>query len=171
MAIPEGEHNTPESRPMSTSIFPACVVALILSPVLSGRDDAQQIRNINAAYVREWLRGSEEGVLSLFEQDASIMPGGSHVYKGIGELRGFWFPKDSSTTRILKFTSDILSVTVDGDMAQSTQKTFLSWTYEKGTVRLARDQWTYELTIYRRQSAGGWKIWQQLWTDVKVVDK
>ena len=48
---------------------------------------------------------------------------------------------------------------------------FLSWSYEKGETKMSRNQTGYTLTIYRRQADRRWKIWKQLWTDVRVADK
>ena len=36
---------------------------------------------------------------------------------------------------------------------------------------MSRNQTGYTLTIYRRQADRRWKIWKQMWTDVRVADK
>ncbi|MCI0706734.1 MAG: nuclear transport factor 2 family protein [Ignavibacteriae bacterium] len=131
----------------------------------------QSIREINKQYVQAWLKNDESAVLSLFTEDAVISPSGIGSFKGLEEIRAFWFPKDSSTTVIHQYTNEILHLTIEADLAQSRQKTFLSWTYEKGSTKMGRDQWGYAMTVYKKQRDGNWKIWRQLWTNVKAIDK
>jgi hypothetical protein len=85
-------------------------------------------------------------------------------------IKRFWFPRDSSVTLIHKFNNDIVHLSIEGDLAFGTHKTFLSWSYKKGSVDIAKDQWGIAMTVYRKKN-GQWKIWRQLWTDVKVEDR
>lgn len=133
--------------------------------------DEQAIRELERRYAAAWMKMDEEGVMALFESEAMIVPASIGPQKGQEAIRAFWFPKDSSVTVIQRFDNQVLSVEVDGDLAQGTQKTFLSWSYTKGSLRMRRDQIGYALTIYRRQPNGQWKIWRRLWTDVWVEDK
>lgn len=129
------------------------------------------IRSMHHKYVESWLKSDERGVLELFEADAVITPSGKAPIKGIDAIRNFWFPKDTSVTTIHEFKNDILSFSQDGAIASTSQKTFLSWSYVKGNFKMAKDQWGYAMTVYRRQPDGTWKIWRQLWTDVRSVNK
>jgi len=146
----------------------SCVIILSCS---KDSPDQQAIRTVNQNYVRSWLDGSEAGVLSLFEDEAVIVPSGMAPIRGKKAITEFWFPKDSSKTIIEKFSNEIISISVDGDVAASIQKDILSWSYEKGSMKMARDQWGFTTTIYRRQADGSWKIWHQMWKDVKVTDR
>jgi uncharacterized protein (TIGR02246 family) len=133
------------------------------------RNEAQtEIERINSDYVRFWLEGNSDGVLSLFTEDSMLQPSGLSPVKGITAINAFWFPNDSSITTIHKFDSRMINLEVQGDLAHSTQETFLSWSYEKGDTRLSREQNGVALTVYQRQQDGRWKIWRQLWTDTKV---
>lgn len=129
------------------------------------------VRAIHSTYVAAWLKGDERGVMDLFEAEAVITPSGMAPIKGIDAINNFWFPKDTSVTTIHEFRNDILSFSLDGAIASTSQKTFLSWSYAKGTLKIAKDQWGFALTVYRRQSDGTWKVWRQLWTDVKSINK
>ena len=146
-------------------------IALALAVLLRDSSDAQQIRAINRQYVSSWLKGEKDGVLNLFENEAVLTPSGLGPIKGKPAIVRFWFPDDGSKMKVLKFTNEILEVDVDGNFANSTQKSFLSWSYEKGNSHLTRDQWGYEMTTYHRQSTGGWKIWRQVWTDYRIVNR
>lgn len=140
-------------------------------PVLAQLSAEDSVRSIHQRYVTAWLNGDEAGVMDLFQSDATIVPSGMAPIKGSPAIRDFWFPKDTSTTTIHEFTSEILSLTVDDSVAHTSQKTYLSWSYEKGALHLSKDQWGYAMTVYRRQADGQWKVWRQLWTDVRSVTK
>jgi ketosteroid isomerase-like protein len=133
--------------------------------------DAEKIKKVNADYVEHWLDGDKTGVLSLFEKDAVLSPSGMAPVKGIQAIEQFWFPDDSSITTIHKFTNEIKNLEIEKDIAYSTQKSFLSWSYRKRGTLIKKDQWGVEVTVYRKQSDQSWKIWRQLWTDLKVVDR
>jgi ketosteroid isomerase-like protein len=148
-------------------------LALSLASLLSySQSDVDlKIRKVNSDYVSSWLNNDKEGILSLFEKTAMLSPSGLRPVKGIKDIEQFWFPNDSSVTTIHTFTNEILNLSIDGDLAHSTQKTFLSWSYVKGGTTIKKDQWGIALTVYRRQADNSWKIWRQLWTDVKAVDR
>ncbi len=134
-------------------------------------NERNSIRAINQSYVKAWLENDEKGVLSLFENDAIIAPSGMSPIKGIKAIEQFWFPKDTSTTVIHEFDNEILNISIEDTLAQSSQKTFLSWSYEKGATKIAKDQWGFAMTIYRRQADGTWRIWRHLWTDLHSENK
>jgi uncharacterized protein (TIGR02246 family) len=133
--------------------------------------DEEKIRTINRKYVDAWLLNDENAVLSLFTDDASISPSGMKTFKGKKEIRDFWFPKDGSTTTILKFSNEIQDISFDGDVAYSTQKDHLFWTYKDKSSEMKKEQWGIATTIYKKQSNGEWKIIHQMWKDYKVVDR
>lgn len=147
------------------------LLVLVSSNVVAQKATEDSIRSIQKKYTEAWLQGNEDEVVGLFETSASISPNGNTAIKGIEAIRAFWFPKDSSVTKINDFKNEIVSVTIDGATAFTSQKTFLSWTYSKRDVQISKDQWGYAMTVYRRQADGEWKIWRQLWTDVKSINK
>lgn len=133
--------------------------------------DERAIRAINERYKEAWLRNDERGVLTLFEENAMIMPSGMSAIKGLDAIRNFWFPKDSSVTTIHVFDNQIIAMTIDSTIASVFKKTFLSWSYAKGDVKMAKDQWGVAMSVYRKQPNGEWKIWRQLWTDIRSMDR
>lgn len=158
---------------MRRSLHFSILLYFILIPLeLAAQTTAEDsIRSMHNKYVESWLKGDERGVLELFEAEAVITPSGMAPIKGTDAIRNFWFPKDTSVTTIHEFKNDILSFSQDGAMAHTSQKTFLSWSYVKGDLKIAKDQWGYAMTVFRRQANGEWKIWRQLWTDVRSVNK
>ena len=133
--------------------------------------DKKEIKRMHRQYVDSWLKGDENGVLSLFAEDARIQPGSLDPIDSIGNIKKFWFPHDGSTTLILKFDTDVFCTKIDGDYAITTQKSFLDWTYNDDSTHMAVEQAGYAMTVYRRQSDGGWKIWRQKWSDVYSKEK
>lgn len=133
--------------------------------------DESAIRAIHDAYVRGWLEGDEDGVMALFQDDAMISPSGLRPITGTAEIRKFWFPKDGSVTTIHHFTSDILLLDGDDQVAMTSQKTRLDWSWASAGKRVAKEQWGYATTLYCKQRDGTWRIWRQSWTDVKSLNK
>lgn len=158
--------------------MPKCclsLVALLLSVYLGfGQNlagDEQAVRAINQNYVSAWLSNDADKIMNLFEENASITPGGSGIYKGKDKIRSFWFPQDGSVTTIDKFSNDIVFLKHTGDVIVATTNSKLSWTYHKGDTSFGKDQEGYALTFYRRQSDGTWRIWKQIWSDVWSKDR
>jgi uncharacterized protein (TIGR02246 family) len=152
---------------LTTAIF----LSLLLVSCVKPNPDVAMLESINETYVKAWLANDKEGVLGLFEPDASLAPSGMKPLKGMEQITGFWFPNDSSITTIHQFTSEILDTGIDGNIGHTTQKTFLSWSYQKGDFTMAKDQRGLAMTIYRKQGDGSWKIMHQMWKDVEVIDK
>jgi uncharacterized protein (TIGR02246 family) len=157
-------------------IFIAIIIAfpIINSGVVfcqSSIDDEKAIRAINAAYVKAWLENSEEKVMALFEEGSSITPSGVGYFKGKDKIRSFWFPKDSSTTVIEKFTNEIITIRHEKDVIVTMSNSKLTWNYSKGTMYMAREQEGYALTFFRRQSDRSWRIWKQVWSDLWAKER
>ena len=134
--------------------------------------DAAAIRKINKAYLNNWLENNEAGVLDLFEAGARISPSSLCPMDSLKNLRQFWFPKDGSTTTIHRFEADEISLKIiSNELACTTQKTILEWSYKKGATQMGRIQEGIELTVFRKQKNGSWKIWRKLWTDVASKER
>lgn len=136
-----------------------------------GISDEEKIININRRYIDYWLLNDENGVMSLFTEDAMISPSGMKTIKGKQDIKNFWFPKDGSVTTIVGFSNDIQHISFDGEIAYSTQFDHLTWTYKSKEQQLNREQSGITTTIYKKQQDGDWKIIHQMWKDYKVVDK
>lgn len=150
-------------------------IALALSSLVShaspsARDHETAVRDVNARYVSAWLANDADAVMALFEPEAIIVPSGQCPIVGRDAVRAFWFPNDGSVTTIHKFTSEIVTVRVDDNVAFTAQSTTLRWSYEKDGAKLSKEQQGYAMTILRRQADGGWRIWKQSWNDVASKD-
>jgi uncharacterized protein (TIGR02246 family) len=162
---------------MKLFVHATCIIMLAIlcncesQPNQSAKTDEAALRKVNENYVKFWLAGDKDGVLSLFTDNSALSPDVSAPVKGMEAIEQFWFPNDSSVSTILKFTNDVVNVGVYADVAHTTQETFLSWSYKKGDLEIKKDQWGIALTVYHRQQDGSWKIWRQHWTDVRVEDR
>lgn len=158
--------------------MPKCclsLVAILFSVYLGcGQNlagDEQTVRAINQNYVSAWLSNDADKIMSLFEENASITPGGAGFYNGKDKIKSFWFPQNGSVTTIDKFSNDIVFLKHSGDVMVATTNSKLSWTYQKGDTSFGKDQEGYALTFYRRQTDGSWKIWKQIWSDIWSKDR
>lgn len=133
---------------------------------MKNNHDADAVRLIHQSYVEGWLDMNEEQVMSLFEENAMIQPSSLTPLKGKKEIIEFWFPKDSSITKINSFKTDLLDLTVMDSLAIATHKSYLDWSYKKDTTDFSMVQKGISTTVYRKQQNKSWKIWRQMWTDI-----
>jgi uncharacterized protein (TIGR02246 family) len=153
-----------------SKIFFFCLLPIVVFSQTKKKDEAA-VRAINDAYVKAWLDNNEEKVMSLFEENGSITPSGIGYFKGHDKIRSFWFPKDSSITVIDKFENKIIQLQFKNDVIVAMSNSILSWHYQKGDFKMAKDQEGFALTFYRKQKDGSWKIWKQVWSDLWAKDK
>jgi len=130
--------------------------------------EGRAIREVWEHYRTAWLRGDRTAVLALFEDEARITPDGLLPIASKAGIQNYWFPQDNSETHLHAFDLEVLSVHVEQDMAFSSQKTFLDWTYLKAGKTMASSQEGLATAILRRQKDGSWKIWRLQWTNYAV---
>ncbi|MBL7979898.1 MAG: PD40 domain-containing protein [Bacteroidetes Order II. Incertae sedis bacterium] len=142
-----------------------CIQCLPAQSVVS---DEEAIRMVWEQYRLAWLKNDPAGVMAPFEEEARISPDGLVPIKGFADIQAYWFPQDGSETHIHGFDLDVISVKVEQNMAFTTQKTRLDWTYLKDGNTVARIQSGWASAVLRRQSNGTWKIWRLQWTNYAV---
>ena len=69
--------------------------------------DERAVRAVDSAYVAAWLRDDTTGVMNTLAPDAVLMPAGQRILPSPNAIRTFWWPSDSSHTRILTFQRTI----------------------------------------------------------------
>lgn len=130
-------------------------------------EDINKIRAVNKSYVSGWLNNDSTAVLDLFLDNATIIPSGLNPYRGRNELKGFWFPDDSSETVIHKYETEILDLQGSSDFAYTLERGFLSFTYKKGDFSMSKETNAHATTVYAKQENGEWKILTRMWTDIR----
>jgi uncharacterized protein (TIGR02246 family) len=122
--------------------------------------DAEAIRRINQQYIELHPEGEVDRLMTLYTDDALLMPPGSPPLEGLEEIRAHWsdFFDD---WEVLEATSIIDEVILSED-----------WAYARGhyseTLR-AKDSDARVVDsgsfsgIWRRQRDGSWKIARDMW--------
>lgn len=123
------------------------------------------VRAADAAYVKAWIDNDERAVLETLAPDAVLMPAGHYPLKSVADIRGFWWPQDGSTTRILSFARTIDELTVVGDMAMVQGTDSVTFEYDKGATHLKQKSDSMTLAIYRLQPSGDWRISRMMWAN------
>jgi len=60
--------------------------------------DIIAIEELDSRFIKGWLAGDGETVLSVFSRDAVLMPPGSNAIEGLRKIRDYWVPNDGSHT-------------------------------------------------------------------------
>lgn len=127
--------------------------------------DEAGVRAVDAAYVKAWLDNDEGAVLATLAPDAVMMPAGQYPLITADEIKGFWWPKDGSTTKILSFQRTIDELAVSGDLAFARGTDSVTFTYDKGGVRSQQTSHSMTLAVYRKQRDGSWRISRMMWAN------
>ncbi|MFD0861386.1 YybH family protein [Sungkyunkwania multivorans] len=137
------------------------------TPETENTSDLKKIRAVSDNYVNGWLEGNKEKVLDCFDENAVIIPSGSVPINGKDAMTAFWFPRDSSTTKVTKYDLEILSIHVSKKLAYTLESGDLSFTYTKGDHQITKSSKSTATSIYSKDTNGDWKIIQRIWTDIK----
>ena len=136
------------------------IQTLVIAAMLSAAD-VGRVRDVDAAYVKAWLKNDQAAVLALFDPEAVIVPQNRGPIRGIDEMTKFWFPAGAKTT-IESFENEIAEAGGSGDLA-----------FTRGAYRFTFDYdgKHYEnrgnyVMLFRRGSDGGWKITHRMWSDL-----
>ena len=68
-----------------------------------GSADAAAILTLDSTFAARWVRGDTTKVLSVFAQDAILLPPRAPPVDGLAAIRAYWWPADGSRTRITAF--------------------------------------------------------------------
>ncbi|MEM7297814.1 MAG: DUF4440 domain-containing protein, partial [Bacteroidota bacterium] len=126
--------------------------------------DLEAIHSMRQAYTNGWLANDSETVLSLFTNDATIIPSGLAPITGIESIEQYWFPNDTSETIIHSYGIELLELTGTDSIAYSLEKGELSFTYTKGDFSMSKESTSHATTIFKKQPDGSWKIVSRMWT-------
>jgi uncharacterized protein (TIGR02246 family) len=155
-------------------VFTALAIALCSTSSLTAEacgpklmaEDVANIEAIHQAYSQAWLQGDEAGVLTLFTDDAVIMPHhGDEPLVGKRAIKAFWFPAGPPTTKITKLELKTDEIGGNQCLAYARGRFSLAWRSEvKGTTKTTSNAGTY-LDIVSKQPDGSWKISHHMWDD------
>ena len=103
------------------------------------------------------------GVMNTLAPDAVLMPAGQRPLPSPNAIRAFWWPSDSSHTRILTFQRTIDEVGGDANVAWMRGTDSLTFTYAKGGTMSQLTSRSMSLAVLRRQADGSWRISRMMW--------
>jgi ketosteroid isomerase-like protein len=144
------------------SFVAGCAARSPSPPALAAADE-RAIRAVDSTYVASWLRDDTLAVMNTLAPDALLMPAGQHPLATPNDIRGFWWPRDSSHTRILTFQRTIDEIGGEGNVAWVRGTDTLTYAYDKGTTHSRLGSRSMTLAVWRRQPNGAWRISRMMW--------
>ena len=125
-------------------------------------DDIAALKALDQAYKREWMEFDPDGVMSLFTEDATLVPHhGDDPVAGADAIRQFWFDPSNSPTIVTEWKRVPHEVFVIGDVGIVRGRARLTFEYE-GTRTKAPES-NYVLIAIRQND--GWRIRMLAWND------
>jgi uncharacterized protein (TIGR02246 family) len=112
------------------------------------------------------LSGDLNSIVSLFSDDAVLMPPNDTTVYGKDEIRSWW-EEYFSFFRITSSTETEREITVAGDKAFDRAAFSVTIVPKEHGARILDD--IRSLTVWRRQADGAWKISHQIWNSTKPV--
>ena len=130
-------------------------------------DDERAVRALDSAFVSAWLRDDTTGVMTTLAPDAVLLPAGQQPLATPNAIRAFWWPADSSHTRILTFDRAIDEVGGEANTAWMRRTDSLTFTYAKGGTASTLTSRSMSLAVLRRQPDGSWRFSRVMWGNRK----
>jgi len=145
------------------------IVACSSAPPVAGFTPADEraVRGVDSAFVTAWLRDDTTGVMNTLAPDAVLMPAGQQALTTPNAIRAFWWPADSSHTRILTFDRTIDEVGGETHTAWMRRTDSLTFTYAKGGTTSQLTSRSMSLAVLRRQPDGSWRFSRVMWGNRK----
>jgi uncharacterized protein (TIGR02246 family) len=154
---------------MASALVVALAIANVMARAAETRlapADEQKVRAVLDDYRRAWLANDADAVLRLFTRDAVLMPHhGVEPVVGIDAARAFWFPKDSPPVTITELAMTVDQVGGSCDIAFARGHSRVSWTTGKGAQATKSSNAGTNLTLFRKEADGTWRITHQMWDD------
>ncbi len=149
---------------MKSTISALLIAALGIGPlVLADEDhDKAALRALDQAYATEWIEGDADGVMSLFTEDATLVPHhGDAPIKGHKAIRDFWFNPNYPPTVVPEWRRESVEIFISGDMGVVRGRARLVWEYD-GT-RTTIPEGNYVMIAVREDEE--WRIRLHTWND------
>ena len=130
-------------------------------------EDQRAVRALDSAFVTAWLRDDTTGVMNTLAPDAVLLPAGQLPLTTPNAIRSFWWPSDSSHTRILTFDRAIDELGGEANTAWMRRTDSLTFTYAKGGTTSQLTSRSMSLAMLRRQPDGSWRFSRVMWGNRK----
>jgi len=134
-------------------------------PTLSA-GDIKNIKQTIEAYRIGWLQGDPGGVQNTFDKDAVLIPHhGDRPVVGIEAIKSYWWPKNASTTKIVRLDITIDEIGGDGCYAFVRGNDSVEWIMIISAGEQKYGNTGTYLNVMRKQADGSWRILQHMWDD------
>jgi ketosteroid isomerase-like protein len=147
------------------------VTLLVSAPLLAddaGREaaDREAFGKIEAQWLEYYRKGDVDGLMSLYADDAWVMPRGKPAYKGKAEIRGYFAGIMGSS--VVEMWSELEELELHGDVAH-----LVGLFRIVGRTRDGRDftDGGRYLIIYKRGSDGQWRVYRDIDTRTPDSDR
>ena len=143
------------------------VFVIASPPAWAGKaEDAEALKALDQAYVDAWMAGDADGVMTLFTEDATLVPHhGDTPILGKKAIRNFWFDPSYPPTVIPQWQRKPLEVIVEDDIGILRGRARLVWEYDG--VRTTIPEMNYVMIAVRE--ASDWRIRMLTWNDDQLI--
>lgn len=136
-------------------------------PGTSYKNEIEEVKNQFMKYYQSWQENDATSIMNTLSDSVVIIPQGLAPIKGKSEIEKFWFPKNGSLTRILKFDCTIEDIKIDNHLATVRSRSLLSFEYEKdGKKSTTENIEQTHLTVLEKHLDHKWWIIYKMWTSI-----
>lgn len=127
--------------------------------------ERQAVRSVEQAYVEAWGANDRDAVMATLTDDAVLFPDGMGPIRGDSAIRAFWWPRDSSETRVTSYETTVDEIGGAGTVAFLSGTGHLEFDWRESTNRewqsfTSRSVW---MALLRRQPGGEWRMTHRMW--------
>ena len=129
-------------------------------------EDVKAIKATIEAYRTAWLANDEEGVLSVFTEDAVLLPAhGARPVEGIAAIKKYWFTPGGPPVTVTELNATVDRVSGNQTMAFAYGPGSVAWTItQDGVTHRHSHPGTY-LNVMKKMPDGSWRIQVRMWDD------
>ena len=138
----------------------------IESPDRLSPADERNVRAVDAAYAKAWVKNDPAAILATLWPDAVLVPPARAPIRGVEEIRKFWWPAGGPKTTVTVFESSISQVGGTGPTAWALGTYQFDFWWEADGKRTERRNRGNALMVFRRSAAGEWRISHRMWSDL-----
>ena len=127
--------------------------------------DTEAIRQIEESFSEAWLKNDEQGVLSLFWDDAMLYPNGRDAVRGTAGIKKVWFTPSERITILSQYDTTLEEIYGRKNLAFAVGSNEIVWTSknkdESDSRRFAATR--HFMAIYEKRDKK-WKILRRHWS-------
>jgi uncharacterized protein (TIGR02246 family) len=127
--------------------------------VQQASDVRAEIDRVNQRFVEAWNRGDVGGAMTVYTDDATILPPGAPRVSGRGPIQQFWQGVQDSGVRAVALQTDDLEVADSGDLACEIGTATLTVRPDGGTEQTM----TAKFVVVWKRRGDEWRWHTDIW--------